>query len=120
MLTTLRWASDIFPPLNLEEVVIKMSAMGLNFLDLAMIIVDISRSLGKGYNALGSEGAGVVTKVGANMSDFKVGDRVATIVVDTSVFATTIQGPARLCARLASNLSDENAVGILIPYVTDL
>ena len=122
MLNTLRWASDIFPPLGPDEVVVKMSAVGLNFLDLAMAmnIVDMSQSLGKGYNALGSEGAGVVTKVGANVSDFKVGDRVATMGVDTSVFATTLQRPARLCVRLPSNLSDEDAAGILVPYVTVL
>jgi NADPH:quinone reductase-like Zn-dependent oxidoreductase/acyl carrier protein len=122
MLNTLQWAGDTFPPLGPEEVEVKMSAVGLNFLDLAvaMNIVDMSQSFGKGYNALGTEGAGIVTKVGTNVSDFKVGDRVATIGADTSLFATKLQRPARLCARLPSNLSSEDAAGILVPYLTVL
>lgn len=122
MLNTLQWAGDSFPALGSEEVEVKMSTVGMNFLDLAvaMNIVDMSQSLGKGYNALGSEGAGIVTKVGANVSNFQVGDRVATMGVDTSVFATKLQRPARLCVRLPPMLSTEDAAGILVPYATVL
>lgn len=122
MLNTLHWTGDTLPTLGPEEVEVKMTAVGMNFLDLAvaMNIVDMAQSLGKGYNALGSEGAGIITKVGNNVSNLKIGDRVATMGVDTSVFATTLQRPAKLCVRLPSGLSDEDAAGILVPYATVL
>ncbi|EME41518.1 polyketide synthase-like protein [Dothistroma septosporum NZE10] len=122
MLHTLHWVGDTFEDLAKDDIEVKMSAVGMNFLDLAvaMNIVDMSQSLGKGYNALGSEGTGVVTKVGANVTEFQIGDRVATMGVDTSVFATTLQRPARLCVRLPTGLSDEDAAAILVPYVTVL
>jgi NADPH:quinone reductase-like Zn-dependent oxidoreductase/acyl carrier protein/NAD(P)-dependent dehydrogenase (short-subunit alcohol dehydrogenase family) len=120
ILSTLHWVGDTFAPLGPDEVEVKVTAAGLNFLDLAvaMNIVDMAQSLGRGYNALGSEGAGVITKVGSNVSDFKPGDRVATMAADTGVFASKLRRPASACVHLPPDLSDEDAAGLLIPYVT--
>ena len=122
MLNTLHWVGGTLPELGPSEVELNMTAVGMNFLDLAvaMNIVDMAQSLGKGYNALGSEGSGIVTRVGSNVTNLKVGDRVATMGVDTSVFASKLQRPAESCVRLPCGLSDEDAAGILVPYATVL
>lgn len=122
ILSTLHWVGETFSPLGANEVEIRLTAAGLNFLDLAvaMNIVDMAQSLGRGYNALGSEGAGIVTKVGANVTDLKVGDRVATMAADTGVFATRLRRNASQCVAIPPSLSDEDAAGLLIPYVTVL
>lgn len=120
ILSTLHWVGETFPPLGPEEVEVRTKAAGLNFLDIAvaMNIVDMDQSLGRGYNALGSKGAGVITRIGSQVSDLNVGDRVATMAADTGVFATMLRRQASQCVRIPSNLSDEDAAGLLIPYVT--
>lgn len=122
MLSTLKWAASPEKTLGPLDVRLKMTAVGMNFLDLAvaMNIVDMAQSLGEGYNALGSEGSGVVAEVGDQVTHLAVGDRVVTMGVDTSVFTTELNRPAALCVRMPDSLKDEDAAGMLIPYATVL
>lgn len=57
-------------PLQAEEVEIKSSAMSLNFLDLMAVLGKIRT------NKVGCEIAGVVTRVGSNVTRFRVGQEV--------------------------------------------
>ncbi|PEJ56229.1 MULTISPECIES: quinone oxidoreductase [unclassified Bacillus (in: firmicutes)] len=64
------------PNISTDEVLIEMKAVGVNF-------ADIYRRKGNYHLAgdppyiLGYEGSGVITEVGSNITDYKVGDRVA-------------------------------------------
>ncbi|MFB7139667.1 quinone oxidoreductase [Gottfriedia sp. NPDC056225] len=64
------------PTISTDEVLIEMKAVGVNF-------ADIYRRKGNYHLAgdppyiLGYEGSGVITEVGSNITDYKVGDRVA-------------------------------------------
>ncbi|KJX94294.1 polyketide synthase like protein [Zymoseptoria brevis] len=116
-LQSLQWNPIRFDELGADEVRIKMNAAGLNFLDVvyAMNLIDIDSVVG---NALGKEGAGVVTAVGSGVKDFTIGDRVTTMSVDAPIFATEIQRPSSLVVRTPDGLSDEDAAGMFIVYAT--
>ncbi|WP_088044004.1 quinone oxidoreductase [Bacillus sp. EAC] len=64
------------PIISENEVLIEMKAVGVNF-------ADIYRRKGNYHLAgnppyiLGYEGAGIISEVGSNISDYKIGDRVA-------------------------------------------
>jgi NADPH:quinone reductase-like Zn-dependent oxidoreductase len=118
----LDWVGETLPALGHDEIEIEMSGLGLNYLDFAaaMDVIDTSHSPSKGHNTLGSEGAGIVTKNGANVTDFKIGDQVVAISFDTDIFAARTQRLAKLCVRLPLGLSTEDAVGLLITYATVL
>ena len=122
MLQTMRWCGHPLPPIAEGDVQLRIRAAGLDFHDVAtaMGIIDAMHSEEDGYHALGSEGAAVVTAVGATVKHVAVGDRVVVMEFHGAVFATEIQASAALCARIPDNLSDDDAAGMLLPYVTVL
>ena len=94
----------------------------MNFLDLviAMNIVDTSEILGTGYNALGLEGTGYITKVGSDVGYVKVGDRVVVCGTTSTGYATEVQRPTNYCIRAPEGLNDEDVAGMSLPYITVL
>ncbi|RAH44629.1 KR-domain-containing protein [Aspergillus brunneoviolaceus CBS 621.78] len=70
--------------------------------------------------ALGKEGAGYVTKVGAVVSHLQIGDRVLYLNNTTSSLATETQTLGRITARIPDTLSFEDAATMPAVYVTVL
>lgn len=97
---------------------------GLNFHDVAvaMGIIDPEHMKEDGYHLLGCECSGTVTGVGRNVQHFSVGDRVIGLGVPNGTFATETQLMANLCVKIPDEpaLSDQDAAGLLIPYLTVL
>ncbi|KAI6770702.1 hypothetical protein HG531_009557 [Fusarium graminearum] len=110
-LDALHWASYQSPTLTDDDVEIKVQAAGLNFKDVlcAMGIVD-------GENGFGLEGAGVVNRVGPNVSDLQVGDRVFFIAHDS--FATHVTMSENLCEKIPDDLSYEDAATMPCVFAT--
>lgn len=75
----------------------------------AMGIVD-------GENGFGLEGAGVVNRVGPNVSDLQVGDRVFFIAHDS--FATHVVMSENLCEKIPDDLSYEDAATMPCVFAT--
>ena len=72
----LKYEEIATPEISNDEVLIEMKAVGVNF-------ADIYRRKGNYHLAgdppyiLGYEGSGIISEVGSNITDYKVGDRVA-------------------------------------------
>lgn len=122
MLQTLQWEGGYFEPLAPDDIELKIAATGMNFLDLAiaMNIVDTADQLGEGWNAMGSEGVGYVTRRGANVTSLEIGDRVVWRGVECHGYATKLQRPAEYCVKVPDSLSNEDAAGFAFPYMTAL
>ena len=68
-----------FDPNNPENefmVVIKTKAFSCNYRDKSMILNAATMKLNKSFYVVGSEFVGEVVKIGAKVTDFKIGDRV--------------------------------------------
>ena len=65
---------------------------------------------------LGSEGAGVIRRVGSEVKSLRVGDRVA--LIDRRVFSSTVVTLELLCVRLPDDLDFEEGSTMFFPYLT--
>lgn len=115
VLQTLGWKQCTLPDLVGDAVEIDVRAVGLNFKDvlISMGIVEGSKAEAAG---LGSEGSGVVTAVGPDVKELKVGDRVGFI--SGGSFRTKLRQIERLVTKLPDNLTFENASTIPLVFVT--
>ncbi|EEP76468.1 hypothetical protein UREG_01317 [Uncinocarpus reesii 1704] len=96
MLNALQFETDPnwYEPLGEFDVEVKIKAVGLNFRDV-MIAMGEQNSV-----TFGSEGAGVVTRVGAAVTKVKIGDRV--VFVDGAGKTGTFQTYGRVAEDLAT------------------
>ncbi|MCM2373287.1 type I polyketide synthase [Aporhodopirellula aestuarii] len=94
-----------------DEIEIAPVASGLNFRDVLNVL-----GAYPGNPPLGGECAGVVVRVGADVDDFAVGDRVATIAADSIADYVTV--PATSACRLPDSLSFTDAATIPIAFLT--
>lgn len=65
---------------------------------------------------LGIEASGVVCRVGPEVKDLRVGDRV--MLLGDGSFATYIVTPERLCAKIPANLTFEDAATMPAVFAT--
>ena len=97
------------------EVLLRSTAIGLNFIDTyhrsGLYPVDLPAPLGV-------ESAGVVESVGADVTDLKPGDRVATFGPQRGAYATARIVPAAALIRLPDDISDETAAAVLLKGCT--
>ncbi|KAI2915447.1 hypothetical protein CBS147371_5732 [Aspergillus niger] len=112
LLQSLQWIPFPTTEPRHGEVVVEPRCAGLNFRDvlLAMGIVE-ANNLG-----IGLEGSGVITDVGAGVTDLQVGDRV--FYLDDNCFSTRITMSAMRCAKIPSFLSYEEAATMPCVYAT--
>jgi hypothetical protein len=77
LLQTLQWTSQPLSGPAPDEAHIRMTAVGLNFKDvmIAMGII-VGDSVTNGSSNFGLEGTGYITKIGSNVTNVAVGDRV--------------------------------------------
>ncbi len=111
----LQWVEIPDPEPRPGEVVVKNSAIGLNFIDTYF------RSglypLPKLPMVLGQEAAGRVTAVGDGVEGFAVGDRV-TYVAGPGAYAEARSVPAARLLQLPESVSEEQAGGMMLKGMT--
>lgn len=101
-------------PLHPGELGIKITATAINPVDWKMR--DHDAILSKYPSILGSDAGGTVVEVGADISNFAIGDRVFFQGIidtpDSSTFQEYCKIPAELVAKTPSNITDEQGAGI--------
>ncbi|KAK2036507.1 beta-ketoacyl synthase domain-containing protein [Colletotrichum somersetense] len=100
-------------PLAGKEVQVEIKAAGLNFRDVMVAMGELDNSI------LGYEGAGLVTHVGAEVTDIKVGDRVIAVWNgDNNCLQTRTRVPRDLVAKIPDSMSFEEAASVPVVFVT--
>ncbi len=97
------------------EILVRQTAVGLNFMDIYHRGGQYPLPMPSG---LGVEAAGVVEKVGANVSDLKAGDRVGYAGGAPGAYADYRIMPADRMIRLPDFISDEQAVACMMKGMT--
>ncbi|WP_206364967.1 quinone oxidoreductase family protein [Sphingomonas panacis] len=109
------WHDVTLPEPAAGEVRMRNSAVGLNFIDTyhrsGLYPVDLPAGLG-------SEAAGVVEAVGADVTDFAPGDRVATFGPTRGAYATERNVPARELFKLPDAIDDRTAAALMLKGCT--
>ena len=99
-------------PLRPDEVRLRVLTAGINFRDVL-----IALGMYPGADVpLGAECAGVVTEIGAAVTEFRVGDRV--IGFAPASLATEAIVPAAFLAPLPEGMNAENAAGLPVAFLT--
>ncbi len=111
-LATLAWQAAAAPPLEPDEIAIRVRATGLNFRD----VVDGLGLHPRPMDQFGLEGAGIVTRCGADVTALAPGDEV--VAVGTGAFGDEWITKAALAVRKPSGLSFEEAATIPIAFLT--
>ena len=111
----MRWEEVALPEMQKDDVLIKHTAIGLNYIDtyhrsgLYPMPVPLT---------LGIEGAGIIIEVGENVKDLTVGDRVAYASPPTGSYAEAKVMPANRLVKIPDNISDEIAAAIMLKGMT--
>uniref|UniRef100_A0A8H7KAW2 Carrier domain-containing protein n=1 Tax=Bionectria ochroleuca TaxID=29856 RepID=A0A8H7KAW2_BIOOC len=113
-LTSLQWSPRERSRLSAGDVEVEVHAAGLNFKDVlgALNVVPYPDA------GLGAEGAGVVRRVGPEVKDLKVGDRVMFLMA--GAFTTHAVVPDEFCMHIPDNLSYDDAATMPAVYVTTI
>lgn len=67
---------------------------------------------------LGLEAAGIITRVGADVKNLKVGDRVCCL--KNQAYSTYLVSQDIYCVRIPDRLSFDEAASMLMPYATSI
>jgi NADPH2:quinone reductase len=105
---------DIAAP-GAGEVLLRQTAIGLNFMDVYQRGGQYPLPLPSG---IGVEGAGIVETVGANVSGLKAGDRVAYAGSAPGSYTDLRLMPADRLVKLPDDISEEQAAAILMKGMT--
>jgi NADPH2:quinone reductase len=98
-----------------DEVRIRQRAIGLNFIDIYYRTGLYANPLPHG---LGSEGAGEVDAVGANVKFLKAGDRVAYPQSPIGAYAEVRTMPAATVVKLPAKISFEEGAAVMLKGLT--
>ncbi len=105
---------EVAPPAA-DELQIRHTAIGLNFLDVYNRAGTYPTKLPSG---LGSEAAGVVTAVGKKARGFRVGDRVAYVSTTLGAYSEVRNLPAERVVKIPKGISDEEAAAMMLKGLT--
>jgi len=97
------------------EVVVRHTAIGLNFIDTYYRAGAYPLALPTG---LGSEAAGVIEAVGEGVADFKPGDRVAYASAPIGAYATIRTVPVAHLVALPDAIDDLTAAAVMLKGMT--
>lgn len=106
------------PEPGLGEVVLRVGAVGLNFFD-TLIIADRYQVRPERPFSPGGECAGTIERLGAGVSGWRVGERVAAFLGSGACRERVAVSVERL-VRLPDGVSDEQAAGLTVAYGTGL
>ncbi|KAK7756454.1 putative PKS/NRPS-like protein biosynthetic cluster [Diatrype stigma] len=99
-------------PLGDDEVLIRVEAAGVNFRDLLLVLGSIP------WTTPGFEGAGVIVRTGANVTDLHVGDRVFYGALGGGSFTTHMRMESWRARRIPDHMSSVEAASISVAYST--
>lgn len=111
----IEWVERELPAPGPGEVRVRHGAVGLNFIDTYHRSGLYPVPLPSG---LGSEAAGVVEAVGAGVSGFAPGDRVATFGPGLGAYASERNVRAEILVKLPDAISDEVAAAVMLKGCT--
>jgi hypothetical protein len=111
-LGSLHFNDDTSPlvPLDPRDLEIRVQAVGINDIDVKTALGQTSR------DTIGSDVAGLITKVGSSVSNFRVGDRVVTIV--PGAFKTLARSHESVVQRIPDHMSFEVAASLPTDILT--
>ena len=100
---------------NSREVLIKNEAIGLNYIDTyhrsGLYPVELPSNIG-------IEGAGKIEKIGPDVNDFKVGDRVAYASMPIGSYSTHRNFPTKKLVKIPNEIELENVVTLMTKGLT--
>ena len=111
----LEWREVDVPDPGPGEVLVRHTAVGLNFVDTYFRSGLYPARLPSG---LGMEAAGVVEAVGAGVDDLSVGDRVAYGTGPLGAYAELVTVPASGLVRVPDAVDDQTAAAIMLKGLT--
>ena len=121
----MRWEDCELPPPRPGEVRIRHIAIAVNFSDINIRRGGFYIARPQQFPLIpGNEGAGVVAGVGAGVTDFRAGDRVAYVVTggpfyeETGAYAEERNVPASCLVRLPEGISEAVAAAFLLKGLT--
>jgi NADPH:quinone reductase len=97
------------------QVLLRQTAIGLNYIDTYHRSGLYPVSLPSG---IGLEGAAIVEKLGPDVSDFKIGDRVAYASAPIGAYAELRLYPAERLVKIPAGISDRQAAGMMLRGMT--
>ncbi len=104
------------PPIRPGAVRVAVHAAGINFADLLLVSGQYQEKPPLPFIP-GSEAAGVVTEVGAGVSDFKSGDRVM-VLAGTGAYAEEVVVDAPRVSPIPASMDFPTAAGFPVTYGT--
>jgi len=121
----LQWVDVDLPAPGPQEVRVRHTAIGLNFSDINVRNGGFYIGAGPKFPIiLGNEAAGVVEGVGAGVTGFKVGERVAyagtggLFFENTGAYAEQRNLPAHCLVKLPTDITDRQAAAMLLKGLT--
>lgn len=112
LLDTLEWSEDTtaYDPLLPDEVEIQVRAIGVNFKDCLTLLGRVNS------DTIGCECAGLVNRIGKDVRDFRVGDRVAIAMV--GAYRSQMRAPERSVVAVPDSMALEDAGGVPVAFMT--
>ena len=112
----MKWVDVEIGPPEPREVLIRQTAVGLNFVDI--YFRNGLYKLPGLPHGLGAEAAGVVEALGSEVTEFAVGDRVAYVHSQQGAYAEARLMPAERCVKLPHDISDVAAAAMMLRGLT--
>ncbi|RMZ82848.1 hypothetical protein DV737_g1943, partial [Chaetothyriales sp. CBS 132003] len=109
-LNSLYWSDEVEPVLAGDEIEIKVHATGMNFKDAVIAMGQVASPY------LGIECSGTVARLGSNVVDLRVGDRVCAMSL--GAYSSYARCPSTSAVRIPDNMSFEIAATIPVVYST--
>ncbi len=111
----MKWEKIKIKKPNRGEVLIKQNNVGLNYIDVYQRNGNYQLSL---PSSIGMEGVGVVSEIGEEVKNIKVGDRVGYVMGPPGAYAEFRLYPAERLIKLPNDISDSKAAAILLKGLT--
>lgn len=115
-LDTLEFVTAERQPPQTGQIEVAVEASSVNFADVLLAFGKYFAADGE-RNGLGVDFTGVVTAVGAGVTDHKVGDRVG-VIADAAGWSTFVTCDARLAAPIPDSLTSVAAAAVSTAYAT--
>ncbi|MCM2629215.1 alcohol dehydrogenase catalytic domain-containing protein [Lactiplantibacillus plantarum] len=114
----LQWQERPMPNLGPTEVLIKTQAVGLNPVDFKLVTA--GNAAWQYPHTLGLDTAGIVEAVGAEVTNFRPGERVCghANLANNGTFAEYVSLPAAVLAKIPTTVSFEAAAASLCAGLT--
>lgn len=105
------------PEIEVNQILIRVKAAGVNPVDTYIRSGNYAAVPKLPYTP-GKDSAGIVEKIGANVTKVKVGDRVYTADSVTGTYAEFVICKDNQVNQLPENVSFEQGAGVFVPYAT--